>query len=177
VELQRNTKRKTPSLPWLRQSAPDSAVVDRQLQWAELTDENAQYMRRILAEIGWIDVPRFGYSTSKAAFLIVQHSWDIPLMLSVLPRLQEDVKADRIESEEYALMYDRVHLALGYPQRYGSQVITEESGDVLVLPVEEPGRVESLRRELGLIPLIDYVRIFGATKVRFSQACREQGSA
>lgn len=166
-----------PSPPsWLRPQTSGPARAERQMRWVEVTGKNAEYMRRILAEVGWIDVARFGYPTSKAAFLLVQHSWDVSLMRSVLPRLQEDVEAGRIEAEDYALLYDRLHLALGYPQRYGSQVLTEESGEVVVLPVEDPGRVEELREQLGLIPLKSYVRVFGAPEVRFSAACKESAA-
>ncbi len=159
------------SPPWLQQSTSEPVPSERELVlWADRTSENTEYIRGLLSEVGWIDVSRFGYGASKAAFLIVQHSWDIPLMLSVLPRIQEDVDAGRLEAEDYALLYDRLHLALGCRQRYGSQV-THESGEVVVLPVEDQNRVEELRKELGLIPLLKYVEVFGATEVRFSTAC------
>lgn len=142
------------------------------LELAEITTDNTQYIRQLLPKVGWIDVRRFGYSTSKAAFLLVQHSWDGPLMAAVLPALQEDVEAGRMEADAYALLFDRLQLAMGRRQRYGSQVANDSTGALVVLPVESPEKVDVLRASLGMKSLKEYVQIFGASEVRFSQQCQ-----
>jgi hypothetical protein len=141
-------------------------------EFAAIVTENTEYIRKILAEVGWIDVGRFGYSTSKAAFILVQHSWEAPLMSAVLPYLKQDVDAGRIEADTYALLFDRLQLSLGRRQRFGSQVATDETGALVVLPVEDPSKVDALRAGLGMIPLKEYFQVFGASEVKFSDACR-----
>lgn len=163
-------------LPWLRarssqSSGPLSARTD--LRFAETVSENTDYIRRLLAEVGWIDVERLGYATSKSAFLLVQHSWEPPLILAVLPELKRDVDAGRMDADAYVLLFDRLQLALGRRQRFGSQVATDETGALVVLPVEDPSKVDALRRDRGLIPLKEYVHVLGASEVRFSQACKD----
>lgn len=136
---------------------------------------NTEYLRGLLAEVGWIDVARFDYGTSMAAFLLVQHTWDLPLMMSVLPRLKEDVDAGRMDGAAYALLFDRVQLMLGNRQRYGSQIYRNEAGEVIVLPLEDPEHVDARREALGrMIPatLKEYVKLLGGSEVKLSSECQ-----
>ena len=161
-------------LPWLQTTSPvdgEQRPESLNLLIAARTTANTEYLRSLIAEVGWIDAARFGYGTSNAAFLLLQHSWDLPLMLAVLPRLKADVDAGLMEKEPYALLYDRAQLARGLRQRYGSQVIRQETGEIIVLPVDEPDQVDVRRKEMGMIPLRQYVGIFGASGVKISSAC------
>ena len=67
---------------------------------------------------------------------------------------------------DYALLYDRVRLAQGKPQRYGSQM-HREGNTFQPGPLEDPGHVDSRRRAMGLVPLEDYrcslEAVYGAT--------------
>jgi hypothetical protein len=162
-------------MPWLRESGsnivPDQKPAGIDFRFVDKSGVNAEYMRNLILEVGWIDAKRFGYPTSTNAFLLVQHSWDPSLMLSVLPRIMEDVDAGLMAGESYALLYDRAQLALGRPQRFGSQVAKSPSGEWIVLPLEDPEGVDSRRKEWGLPPLKDYVGLFGAPEVEFSKEC------
>lgn len=167
------------TFPWLQEktrSLPDSSLEPGvEIQLADLTLKNSEYLRGLLLEVGWIDVERFGYSASNAAFLILQHSWDVPMMIAALPSLKKDVDRGLMESDTYALLYDRLQLALGLRQRYGSQIARTPQGEPFVLPVEgDPSQIDDFRRQLGLIPLADYVRVFGALEIRFSSDCQPE---
>ena len=95
------------------------------------------------------------------------------MMMAALPYLKKDVDRGLMGPDTFALHYDRLQLALGLRQRYGSQVATTPQGETVVLPVEgDPSEIDRLRRQLGLIPLADYVRVFGAPAVRFSTDCQ-----
>ncbi|MFL6258131.1 MAG: DUF6624 domain-containing protein [Thermoanaerobaculia bacterium] len=163
---------------WLQTNSVQESIPSKgDFRFAANVTENTEYIRRLISEVGWIDVARFGYPTSNSAFLLVQHSWDPALMLAVLPHLKQDVDAGRMETDTYALMFDRLQLSLGLRQRYGSQVASDESGAIVVLPTEDPSKVDSLRAEVGLIPLKEYLQVFGALEVKFSQACRRDPTA
>lgn len=172
--LRRQARSKRESPPWLKD--PGSSMIERKLPEVdfEIIDQwgaNTSYIRNLVQEVGWIDVRRFGYPTSQEAFFLIQHSWDPALILSVLPRVRDEVDAGLMDGSVYALLFDRAQLALGRPQRFGSQVLRSAGGDVLVLPLERPEEVDARRRKWGLPPLKDYVRIFGASEVRFSTEC------
>jgi len=162
-------------MPWLRESGsvtvPSSKPEGVDFRSVERSGINAEYIRNLILEIGWLDAKRFGYPTSTNAFVLVQHSWDPSLMLSVLPRVKQDVDAGLMAGESYALLYDRAQLALGWPQRFGSQVVRSSSGEWIVLPLEDPEEVDARRKEWGLQPLKDYVGLFGAPAVKLSAEC------
>jgi hypothetical protein len=151
-------------LPWLQASSPlsppslssgspdDVRVVARY-------GENGEYMRALVQEVGWVDVGRFGYSASHEAFFLVQHSSDLPLLLAVLPWIQKDAAAGLIAGSAYALMFDRIQLTLGRAQRFGSQMGRGADGGAIVLPLEDPEGADARRRQWGMQPLADYVRL------------------
>jgi hypothetical protein len=118
---------------------------------------NTAYLRRLVGQVGWIDVERFGLQASGDAFLLLQHSRDLPLQLAVLPLVERDAHRHHGFGQAYALLFDRTQVNLGRKQRYGSQLDTDASGYPVVLPLEDPAHVDSLRAELGLPPLKDYL--------------------
>jgi hypothetical protein len=122
---------------------------------------NTAYLRGLLAEIGWIDANRFGAPTAQAAFLIVQHSGDLPLMLAALPCIERDMKAGHFDAQPYAMLYDRVQVNLGRKQRYGTQLSGNDKGERFVLPLEDRKRVDEFRKEIGLFPMSKYLSLFG----------------
>ena len=136
----------------------------------KIDGDNTQYVKKLVAEMGWIDAGRFGREASNTAFLIVQHSGNLPLMLAALPEIEKDVKAGKADGQDFALLYDRTQLSLGNPQRYGSQ-IGQAGGKMVVLPVENREKIDEYRKSMGMMPLADYLKLFGVSidKVEFLQ--------
>ena len=125
--------------------------------------DNVEFLKSVVAELGWIDAVRFGAEASDTAFLIVQHCSDLRLMRTALPLIEADVRAGRLSGQNYALLFDRLRLNLGYLQRYGSQIgRSEELGQVL-MPCEDFERIDERRAEVGMGPLADYLDLFRAS--------------
>lgn len=137
----------------------------------DVASQNRRYLEALLKEVGWVDAGRFGYTTSHAVILMVQHSADRLLMEAALPWIRRDVDAGLMAGGTFALVYDRLHLLLGEKQKYATQVGRDEDDVPIVYPTEEPERVNELRSELDLAPLSDYIKLFGGQEVRFSSAC------
>lgn len=116
---------------------------------------NTGYVKTLVQSVGWIDVGRFGEEAAHHAFLLVQHSMDLPLMMAALPRIQADVESGSGLGVELAMLYDRVQLLLGEKQRYGTNW-QETDDERRLLPLEDPERVNEFRKELGLPPLEGY---------------------
>lgn len=121
--------------------------------------DNTEFLRTLIGELGWIDATRFGAEASDAAFLLVQHSGDLRLMRTALPHIEADVRAGRLSGQNYALLFDRLQLNLGYLQRYGSQ-IGGATGELMLMPCEDIARIDERRAELGMGPLGEYLAYF-----------------
>ncbi|HKI05489.1 MAG TPA: DUF6624 domain-containing protein [Thermoanaerobaculia bacterium] len=157
---------------WGKRRKPGAGSFDAEdLRLLAVKSDNTAYLKSLIAEVGWVDSQRFGSTAADAAFLLAQHSQDLPLMLAALPEIKEEVDAGRLEGETYALLYDRIQLLLGKPQRYGTRMGQDVAGKPVVLLTEEPDKVDTRRRDLGMTPLSQYVGVFGAVEVRFSSAC------
>jgi len=127
---------------------------------AQVDADNTAHLVKLVQELGWIDVVRFGPAAANAAYLITQHSGHLPLMLAAHPAVERDYKAERIEGQAFALLTDRLQALLGEKQRYGTQIAQTEKGDWVVLAIEDRARVDQLRKQIGLLPLAEYLEVF-----------------
>jgi hypothetical protein len=84
----------------------------------------------------------------------------------LLVELEPLALAGRFSGQRYALMYDRVAVNSGEPQRYGSQMSCVE-GRYALEPIEDEANVDARRAEMGLGPLEDYrislIEMYGET--------------
>lgn len=129
--------------------------------WAEIDPVDRANQARLLelapAE-GWFHPSVYGERPAAAAFLIVQHS-NADLWRRFVPVLEPLARAGEIDGQDYALMYDRLALSEGRPQRYGSQMVCRD-GRYVVNTLEAPEGVDARRAELGMGPLAEYEAIF-----------------
>jgi hypothetical protein len=119
--------------------------------------ENTRYLKGLVQKIGWIDRERFGSEAATAAFLLVQHSPDLSLMLAVLPHIERAAQKEPRDGEACALLYDRVQVRLGEKQRYGTQLRVSSKGEFQVYPLQDRARVDEFRAAVGLGPLAEYL--------------------
>ncbi len=155
---------------------PGMALDSVALHQIEVSGENTAYLRSLVLEVGWIDVARFSYPTAVAAFLIVQHSMDLPLMLAAIPEIEKSTGPMGLIADDYPLLVDRTRLRQGERQIYGTQVGRQADGKPLVLPVANRQGLDEIRGILGMIPptVLEYLRVLGGDdQVRFSEACQE----
>jgi len=129
-------------------------------RWKTVDADNFAYLKALVQEVGWIDCDRFGKAASSAAILLGKHSSDPRLMQAILPLVEKDVKSSAISAELFSVLYDGLQLSLGKKQRYGTQLGEDEKGPFAV-PLEEPGKVDDLRRAIGLPPLAEYLATAG----------------
>ena len=110
-------------------------------------------------ELGWIDLHRFGHEGSGNAIVLAKHSGDLSLMTTILPWVEKDYKNAGEGSVMYAILYDGLQLKLGRKQRYGTQIGVDAEGHPMVLPLEDASKVEQFRKEIGLPPLAEYLKL------------------
>jgi hypothetical protein len=163
-EIQRQLAKRLDADQELRRNmraGPGGVTKDDIAKMVKIDRDNTAYLKKLLGEVGWIDGGRFGKAAAGGAFLIVQHSGDLPMMLAAVPEIEKDVKAGKGDGQAFALLYDRTQLMLGGRQRYGSQV-GSANGKFVVFPLEDRKKVDEHRKSLGMQPLEDYLKLFGA---------------
>ncbi|WP_245157590.1 DUF6624 domain-containing protein [Brevundimonas sp. A19_0] len=123
---------------------------------------------RLLAELltlvppeGWFTIDRYGERASGAAFLIIQHS-DVEQWRRFVPILEPLALAGEIDGQDYGLMYDRLAVSEGRPQRYGTQVTCKGGRWVIDYEnLEDPDRADERRASIGFVgTLAEYEGIF-----------------
>ncbi len=174
-ELSRRLKQDQATIRRRGTKIPGEALDSVALHQIQVSGENTAYLRSLVLEVGWIDVLRFGYPTALAAFLIVQHSMDLPLMLAALPEIEKSTGPMGLISA-YPLLVDRTRLLQGERQLYGTQVGRRADGKPIVLPIVDRQGLDGIRGILGMIPPteLEYLRVLGGDdQIRFSEACQE----
>lgn len=130
--------------------------------WAPIEEADAENEKALLAMVppeGWFLKSRYGDRAAKAAFNIVQHS-NLELWRRFVPVLEPLVARGEVDGQSYGLMYDRLALNEGRPQRYGSQMVCKD-GKYVVDTLEAPEAVDERRKAMGfLTPLAEYEAAF-----------------
>ncbi len=128
----------------------DERPAARAAVWRVLGDNDRALMGELLAMVppeGWFLKSVYGEQAAASAFLIVQHSgpehWR-----RFLPVLEPLVAKGEVDGEEYGLMYDRLAVSEGRPQRYGTQMVCRD-GRWAVDTLEDPEKVDVRRQEMG----------------------------
>jgi hypothetical protein len=103
-----------------------------------------------------------GIDGVQAAFLLTTHADDDPLFQAkILKIITPRLRTNEIDGNQFALLTDRVLVAQGKHQRYGTQF--EGRGDQLKpKPIQDEAHVDERRRALGLVSIKNYTCILHA---------------
>lgn len=123
---------------------------------------NLAKVLKIIDSIGWPGPDTIGERGSKTLFLVIQHS-DRQTQERYLPVMRQAVKDGHAEGSALALLEDRVALAQGKRQLYGSQVSRGTDGKWYLLPLQDPDSVDIRRRSVGLGRISYYLKNWGMT--------------
>lgn len=126
----------------------------------DIDRRNAVRVAEIIDQYGWLSPDDIGYEANEALFLCIQHSQDSLIQNKYLPILKEAVRDGAAKGWQYAFLTDRCLMNQGQKQIYGTQRITRDGVDYLV-PLQDIDKVDSLRKEIGLEPLSEYMKDCG----------------
>jgi hypothetical protein len=95
------------------------------------------------------DLPKHCYLTF---FIIIQHS-NHELMEKYLHKFKTYAKEGKINNSELAMMIDRISVEkFGY-QLYGTQKYEDENGNLKIIKVDSPKKLNDRRKDMGLLPI------------------------
>ncbi len=134
------------------------AVLAAQTKIEEVDSTNQVIVARLL-DSGW---PQgLSEEANNAIWLVIDHA-PIDYQLRYMPLIEEQVATGAISKSQYATLFDRIRMRQGKPQRYGTQTVqrrsAEQNASIYVWPVENPRKLNRLRRAMGLTPIKRYCR-------------------
>ena len=122
--------------------------------------ENLPWLKGVIAEHGWPGASLVGADGAFAAWLLAQHAdADPAFQRRCLDLMTAAVETGEATVRELAYLTDRVLLAEGAQQVYGTQV-TVAGGHVAPRDVRDPDRLDERRAAVGLEPFAEYARHF-----------------
>jgi len=120
-------------------------------------DANRAWLKGVVEKHGWPGKSLVGEDGAHAAWLLVQHAdADLPFQKKCLGLLEAAVKKGEASGADLAYLTDRVLAAEGKKQRYGTQ-LEQKDGRLVPKPAEDPENLDTRRKELGLMPMAEYV--------------------
>ena len=143
----------------MREHGPNSPEVFALWEEQERVDlGNLKRLREIISEHGWPGIGLVGYDGAATAFLILQHAQH-EAQVELLPLIVAAAEAGEADRGHVAMLQDRVLVRQDKPQRYGTQLYhDEDTGELMLYPIEDEANVDARRREVGLPPLAEYVK-------------------
>ena len=142
------------------------AVLAAQTKIEEVDSTNRVIVARLL-DSGW---PQgLSEEANNAIWLVIDHA-PIDYQLRYMPLIEEQMATGAISKSQYATLFDRIRMRQGEPQRYGTQTVqrrsAEQNASIYVWPIENPRKLNRLRRAMGLTPIKRYCRkvskVYGA---------------
>ncbi len=130
------------------------------LQGRAVDQTNLSRLKAVVDGDGWPTISKVGAEASGSAWLLAQHADEDPLFqLRTLKLMEPLVAQGEVSARNHAYLHDRVMLKLMGKQRYGTQMWCV-NGKFAPRPLEQPDRLEDLRRGAGLGPMHDYLKRF-----------------
>ncbi len=121
-----------------------------------LDARNTARLKAIVQAHGWPGRLMVGPEGTRAAFLLVQHADGDPAFQAMcLPLVEAAAARGELEKQHVALLTDRVLVARGAPQRYGTQFVSK-GGEWVPHPIEDEANVDARREAMDLMPLAEY---------------------
>lgn len=148
---------------YLRDNRTTEVPEQLRRQMARVDKENLERLKRIVEQYGWPTVTVVGRAGAQAAFLVAQHADSDPeFQTRVLELMNPLLSEGEVPTTNFALLTDRVLVARGEPQRYGTQYKTVEIDGVVHFgpstPIDDPDGLEQRRSDLKLPCHSEYVR-------------------
>ena len=137
----------------------DSAAYDEVAKRMEAIDkDNTNWLKDLINQHGWPTRQMVGSRGVKSVWLIVQHAThDVAFQRRCLD-LMARLPPCEVAAGEVALLTDRVLLAEGNKQKYGTQYHVVD-GKLIRYPVEDETRLDEIRLEIGLPTVAEYEKV------------------
>ncbi len=146
---------------WKALSEAKGGAVPRFIDQTKLVDlRNTERFKYLARVCGWPDRNKHGQSAVDDSWLIAQHAdHDRKFQRTFLAEVQRQVKSAGGSSVQFAYLSDRLDVADGHPQKYGTQLVQKNACEFEFAPLDDRELVEARRRDLKWPPLEEYKKL------------------
>jgi hypothetical protein len=149
--------------------------------FAAMADTDARHrlrMEEILDEHGWPGWSLVGEEAATAAWVLIQHAdVDLDLQRRGLGMLAAAVEANDASAGDLAYLTDRVRVAEGLPQVYGTQLQVNAEGEIEPrTPIADPATLDDRRQDAGLATWDEYVEEFRRSLEEWAEPSQSPGA-
>ena len=140
-------------------SVTQEEAIGYALKMEEIDSANLTAVSHILDTYGWPS--GLSDAANKAIFLVIDHS-NLKTMNKYIGLFREAVEKGYMSMNDLVTMEDRMLMNAGKPQKYGTQAysLVEDGKTVIYIwPVEDPDKLDALRKAVGLMPIQSYLEI------------------
>ena len=115
-----------------------------------IDSENQNIVIPLLDKYGLRPKSKIGNKANDAVFFVIQHS-NLELMEKYFPIFDSLARKGETNRIHVAMMEDRLLMWKGLKQKYGTQANSfKKTGDkMMIWPIEQPDKVDSLRKAVG----------------------------
>ena len=140
-------------------SVTQEEAIEYALKLDETDSTNLASVSRILDTYGWPS--GLSDEANQAIFLVIDHS-GLKTMNKYIGLFRDAVEKGYIQMNDLVTMEDRMLMNSRKPQKYGTQAysLVEDGKTVIYIwPVEDPDKLDALRKSVGLMPIEDYLEM------------------
>ena len=140
-------------------SVTQEEAIEYALKLDETDSTNLAAVSRILDTYGWPS--GLSDEANKAIFLVIDHS-DLNIMNKYIGLFRDAVEKGYLSMNDLVTMEDRMLMNASKPQKYGTQaysLIEDGKTVIYIWAVEDPDKLDALRKSVGLMPIGDYLEI------------------
>ena len=125
-------------------------------------EEHSAQLCQILKTNGWPTTGLVEEGSVLATYEILKNAGTFELQRDLLPVIVAATKKDPVQKREFAGLLDRLRMSAGMKQLFGTQAVSI-GGFLVLYPIENEAKLDSLRAEYGLPPMDEYKRALERT--------------
>ena len=131
------------------QEMRNNSIANMSLWDSSIDENNSAWLESSVEHNGWPTITAVGQEASQAAWLLVQHADHKPEFQAKCLVMMKLLADGEIKPANIAYLEDRVRVAAGKPQLYGTQFF-KEGDHFAARPIEDEANLEARRAAMGL---------------------------
>lgn len=137
---------------------------------------NQLRLDELVKQYGWPEKKDVGDQAAYNAYIVVQHA-PREYMKRYASMVQKAMESGDVSKDAYAIFDDRLRMKYDQPQRYGTQINTDEKGVRTFWQIEDEANVDKRRAEVGLEPLAEYAKRYKVPYVPYAERIARETEA